>query len=93
MTATTTSWNGFVFCTAKDNSDGKLYYYAANTKEQLKNHCLDNMLHIISYVTNPAPFIVTKHFEWVGDGKRPTIMQVSKPFNYEDPTFVPPEKW
>ena len=82
MTATTTSYKGFVFCTAKD-SDCKLYYYAANTKEHLKNHCLDKTLEILGYPTNPAPFIVTKHFEWVGDGKRPALMQVSKPFNYE----------
>ena len=89
----TNSWNGFVFCTAKDNSDGKLYYYTANTKEELKDHCMDNIKHITGYVTNPAPFMVIHHFEWVGSGRRPAIMQVSKPFRYSDPNYVPPEKW
>ena len=44
----TNSWNGFVFCTAKDNSDGKLYYYTANTKEELKEAGVDMILYPLS---------------------------------------------
>ena len=37
--------------------------------------------------------MVTGHFEWVGKDKKPAMLQVSKPFNYDDPTWVAPEKW
>jgi|TARA_B100000686_G_C16375580_1_gene754774 hypothetical protein len=86
----------FVFANAKDD-ENKRHYLVANTEQEILNYCWKpdprDDLEIVGWPKNPPPFTVIHHYEWIGKGKRPAQLQESKPFNYEDPTWVAPEKW
>jgi len=93
------SFSGFSFATVKewDGSYNKLRYLVGNTDQDIMDYCwkedVTQDIEILEYYSSPSPFMVTKHFEWVGKDKRPAQLSISKPFNYEDPTYIPPEKW
>ena len=86
----------FIFANAKDK-EGKLHYFVADDYGDILNHCWKedprDDLEILGYPENVTPFMAIHHYEWVGAGKRPAQLQESKPFNYRDPSWTPPEKW
>ena len=86
----------FVFANAKDD-ENKRHYLVASTEQEILNYCWKpdprDDLEIVGWPKNPPPFTVIHHYEWVGKGRRPAQLQESKPFNYDDPTWVAPEKW
>ena len=93
------SFKGFAFATVKewDGEYCKLRYLVGNTDQDIQDFCWKedprNDLEIVEYYDSASPYMVTAHFEWVGKGRRPAQLSISKPFNYEDPTWVAPEKW
>tara|TARA_B100000029_G_scaffold53557_1_gene48618 strand:- start:1635 stop:1931 length:297 start_codon:yes stop_codon:yes gene_type:complete len=93
------SFASYVFATVFDYSGEyrKLRYLVASSEEEILDYCLSTYgkehLELKEWINSPAPFMVTGHFEWVGTSKRPAQLSVSTPFNYEDPTYKPPEKW
>tara|TARA_B100000131_G_scaffold203832_1_gene195939 strand:- start:2971 stop:3267 length:297 start_codon:yes stop_codon:yes gene_type:complete len=93
------SFSGFSFATVKewDGSRTRLRYLVGNTDQDIMDYCWKEDstqdLEILEYYDNAPPFTVTKHFEWIGKGRRPAQLSVSTPFNYEDPKYKPPEKW
>ena len=74
-----------VFASCKD-INGKIEYIAASTEEQIETYCTNGVLGnekaILNWYSNPTPIMVAHHFEWVGTGKRPPMMSISRPFNY-----------
>ena len=77
--------NTFVYASCKDN-DGKIEYLVAPSEEDIEVYCENGVLgydkEILAWYSNPTPIMITHHFKWVGSGKRPTVMNISKPFNY-----------
>ena len=93
------SFANFAFATVFDYSGEyrKLRYLVASSEEEILDYCLSTYgkkhLELKEWIDSPVPFMVTGHFEWVGKDKKPAMLQVSKPFYYDDPTWVAPEKW
>ena len=88
--------NTFKFASCKD-INGKIEYIAASTEEEIEIYCENGVLGaekaILHWYTNPTPIMVAHHFIWVGKDKRPPILNISKPHNYENPNEKPKEKW
>jgi len=76
----------FYFASCKDIV-GKRDYLVANTEKRIEEYCGEDK-EIIAWYTNPTPIMVCHHFIWVGDGKRPPLLNISRPFKYGDP-----KKW
>tara|TARA_B100001245_G_scaffold167161_1_gene126488 strand:+ start:170 stop:448 length:279 start_codon:yes stop_codon:yes gene_type:complete len=74
-----------VFASCKD-INGAIEYIAAYSEEEIEVYCENGVLRpekeILAWYTNPTPIMVSHHFEFVGKGKRPAVMQISRPFNY-----------
>ena len=74
-----------LFASCKDIS-GKIEQIAADTEHEIGVYCENGVLgsekELLHWYTNPTPIMVAHHFEWVGKGKRPPQMQISRPFNY-----------
>lgn len=74
-----------VFASCKD-INGKIEYIAAYSEEDIEVYCengtLGNEKAILAWYSNPTPIMVSHHFEWIGKGKRPAVMSISRPFNY-----------
>ena len=81
----------FAFAVAKD-ADNKREYLVSNTEEEIEQYCKNN-LEILNWAVNPTPIMVAHHFIWVGKEKRPPILNISRPFDYENPNKKPLEKW
>jgi hypothetical protein len=47
----------------------------------------------LAYYGNPTPIMVTHHFDWVGKGKRPAILNIAGPHDYKNPDKKPVVKW
>ncbi len=79
------SMNNIIFASCKD-INGTIEYIAAYSEEEIEVYCENGVLghdkEILAWYTNPTPIMVCHHFAWVGSGKRPTVMNISKPFNY-----------
>ena len=88
--------NRFIYASCKD-INGKIEYLVAPSEEDIEVYCengvLGNEKAILNYYTNPTPIMVAHHFIWVGEDKRPPILNIRKPHDYENPTKVPLEKW
>ena len=88
--------NRFIYASCKD-INGKIEYLVAPSEEDIEVYCengvLGNEKAILNYYTNPTPIMVAHHFIWVGEDKRPPILNISKPHDYENPTKTPIEKW
>jgi hypothetical protein len=93
------SFKGFSFATVKewDGSYNKIRYLVGRTDYDIMNYCwkedVTQDIEILEYYSSPPPFMVTKHFEWIGKGKRPPTLSVSKPFDHKNPYAKPIEKW
>ena len=74
-----------VFASCKD-INGKIEYIAAYSEGDIEVYCENGVLgaekELLAWYTNPTPKMVAHHFEFVGKGKRPAVMQISRPFNY-----------
>jgi hypothetical protein len=71
------------FASCKDTV-GKREYLVADSEQGIEKYCA-NAKEIIAWYTNPDPIMVCHHFTWVGNGRRPPIFNISKPFKYGDP--------
>ena len=74
----------FAFAVAKD-ADNKREYLVSNTEEEIEQYCKNN-LEILNWAVNPTPIMVAHHFKWVGKGRRPSQLVISRPFNYRGAT-------
>jgi hypothetical protein len=91
-----------VFASCKD-SNNKIEYLVADTERAIEDYCRGRHIKqpdllfkekaIMAWYTNPTPIMVAHHFEWVGKGRRPPILSISKPHDYSNPTKRPLEKW
>ncbi len=78
------SAGNFFYAVAKD-IDSKREYLVAEFAEDIEKYCgLEK--EIISWAINPTPIMVAHHFKWVGKGKRPAQLVISRPFNYRGAT-------
>ena len=75
----------FYFASCKDTV-GKRDYLVADSEKGIEEYCEDK--EIVAWYTNPTPIMVAHHFIWVGKGKRPPMLNISRPFKYGDP-----KKW
>ena len=77
--------NNITFASCKDKH-GKIEYIAASTEDEIELYCENGILGdekaILHWYTNPTPIMVAHHFVWVGAGRRPAQLQISRPFNY-----------
>ena len=72
----------FNFASCKDIV-GKREYLVAESEQSIEKYCVDK--EIIAWYTNPTPIMVAHHFVWVGEGKRPPLLNISRPHKYGDP--------
>ena len=88
--------NTFIYASSKD-VNGKIEYLVAPTEEDIEIYCENGVLghvkEILAWYSNPTPIMVTHHFTWVGEGKRPAILKIARPHDYKNPTKRPLEKW
>jgi len=77
--------NNIIFASCKD-INGTIEYIAASNVEEIELYCMNGVLGdekaILNYYDNPTPAMMCKWFTWVGKDKRPTFMNISKPFDY-----------
>ena len=82
----------FYFASCKDANIIREYLVAQSEKE-IEDYCMGRHVRqpdllykekaIVAWYTNPTPIMVAHHFKWVGKDKRPPILNISKPFNYD----------
>tara|TARA_B100001245_G_scaffold230663_1_gene210554 strand:- start:3666 stop:3938 length:273 start_codon:yes stop_codon:yes gene_type:complete len=88
--------NTFIYASCKD-VNGKIEYLVAPSEEDIEVYCEGGVLGhekaIQAWYSNPTPIMVAHHFVWVGKERRPAILNISRPHNYDDPTAKPIEKW
>ena len=88
--------NTFIYASCKD-VNGKIEYLVAPSEEDIEVYCEGGVLGhekaIQAWYSNPTPILVAPHFVWVGKERRPAILNISRPHNYDDPTAKPIEKW
>ena len=74
-----------IYASCKDKN-GTIEYIAASSEDEIEVYCDNGVLGdekaILHWYSNPTPIMVAHHFKWVGSGKRPAMMQISRPFNY-----------
>ena len=90
------SMNTFIYASCR-NINGDREYLVARSEEDITVYCENGVLghckEIIAWYTNPTPIMVAHHFIWVGEDRRPAILNISRPHDYENPTKRPLEKW
>ena len=88
--------NTFVYASCKD-INGSIEYLVAPSEEDIEIYCENGVLgaekEIRAWYSNPDPIMVCHHFIWVGKDRRPAILNISLPHDYENPTKRPLEKW
>ena len=88
--------NRFIYASCKD-VNGKIEYLVAPSEEDIEVYCENGVLgydkEILAWYSNPTPIMVAHHFVWVGTGRRPAILNISLPHDYNDPLKKPIEKW
>ena len=88
--------NTFTYASCKD-INGKIEYLVAPSEKDIERYAENGVLgaekEILAWYINPTPIMVAHHFIWVGKDKRPPILNISKPHNYENPNEKPKEKW
>jgi len=74
---------------------GKIQYLSANNEDEIDKYCdggvLGDDLAVCDYAYEISPFMVSRHFKWVGKGHNP--YRISLPHDYADPNKKPMEKW
>ena len=77
--------NTIHFASCKD-INGTIEYICASTEDEIEVYCANGVLRpekeLLAWYTNPTPIMVSHHFKWVGKGRRPPQLSISKPFNY-----------
>ena len=88
--------NTFIYASCKD-INGIIEYLVGPTEEDIERYCENGLLGhekaILRYYTNPDPIMIAHHFIWVGKARRPAILNISLPHDYNDPFKKPIEKW
>ena len=92
------SMNTFVYASSKDINNVREYLVALTEKE-IEDYCTGkhkrqpDLFHpekeIVAWYNNPTPIMVAHHFTWVGKGKRPPMLNISRPFTVSAPFFFP----
>ena len=84
----------FVFAKVQDRF-GNYHYLSANNEDEIDKHCdggvLGHDMSVCDYAYDVSPFMVSKHFKWVGRGRNP--YRISLPHDYANPYKKPVEKW
>ena len=74
---------------------GNVQYLSANNEDEIDKYCdggvLGDDLAVCDYAYNISPFMVSRHFKWIGKGHNP--FRISEPHDYTDPFKKPVEKW
>ena len=71
----------FSYAVVKDE-DNEKRYFVSNTLEEINAHCAENNLEIIGRPEYVEPGMVAHHFIWLGEDKRPPILEISRPYKY-----------
>ena len=50
--------------------------------QEIDSHCTENSFKILGRPKYVEPGMVAHNFIWVGEGKRPALLDISKPYNY-----------
>ena len=53
-----------------------------NFKKSYLKYCEDNDLEIIARPEYVEPAMLAHHFIWVSEGKKPAILEISRPYRY-----------
>lgn len=77
--------NTIHYASCKDEN-GTIEYICASTESELEVYCENGVLgaekELLAWYTNPTPIMVSHHFKWVGKGRRPPQLSISREFNY-----------
>ena len=71
----------FSYAVAKDE-DNEKRYFVSNSPEEINTHCSENNLEIIGRPDYVEPGMVAHHFIWIGEEKRPPVLEISRPYKY-----------
>ena len=71
----------FYYAVAVDTENVR-NYLVANSTQDIDAHCIQNNYKIIGRPKYVEPGMVAHNFIWVGKGKRPALLDISKPHNY-----------
>ena len=58
-------------------------YLVADSDQEIDSHCTENNYKILGRPKYVEPGMVAHNFIWVGEGKRPALLDISKPHNYQ----------
>jgi hypothetical protein len=71
----------FYYAVAVD-SENVRNYLVAHSEQEIDSHCVENNYSILAKPKYVEPGMVAHNFIWVGEGKRPALLAISKPHNY-----------
>ena len=71
----------FYYAVAVD-SENVRNYLVANSDHEIDSHWSENNYKILGRPKYVEPGMVAHNFIWVGEGKRPALLDISKPYNY-----------
>ena len=71
----------FSYAVAKDQ-DNEKRYFVSYSHEEINAHCSENNLEIIGRPEYVEPGMVAHHFIWIGEDKRPPLLEISRPYKY-----------
>tara|TARA_B100000700_G_scaffold206335_1_gene226844 strand:+ start:577 stop:795 length:219 start_codon:yes stop_codon:yes gene_type:complete len=71
----------FYYAVAVD-SENVRNYLVANSEQEIDTHCVKNNYKVLAKPKYVEPGMVAHNFIWVGVGKRPALLDISKPHNY-----------
>ena len=71
----------FCYAVAVD-SENVRNYLVAKSDQEIDSHCTENSFKILGRPKYVEPGMVAHNFIWVGEGKRPALLDISKPYNY-----------
>ena len=71
----------FCYAVARDKENEKTYL-VSDSIEEIESYCSENDLQIIEKPDYVEPEMVAHHFIWVGQEKRPAILEISRPYKY-----------
>ena len=64
------------------DKDNEKSYLVSNCIEDIDQYCKDNDLEIIAQPEYVEPAMLAHHFIWVSEGKKPAILEISRPYRY-----------
>ncbi len=71
----------FYYAVAVD-SENVRNYLVAYSQQDIDSHCIENNYEVLARPKYVEPGMVAHNFIWVGEGKRPALLDISKPHKY-----------